>query len=479
MPVPFLIAILLLLGAVLLRSRASSSRSVTGILKVAIPIAGLLWLGMEIGRGVSTGSETLWRNDGITRTALVLAGLVPLILGLLESSSGLLSALFWSCGLLGLSAVSALPAVQWVSLILSVAPILFYGRTESGPREGILSRHPTLIFGSGLFSIGFFVFMAVHPEHPAATIALVLVLCGMGGMLGWFPFPRTVPYPGTPASFTLIFAHRILPCLIAGVLLFRLVERQLLTDYQSLLLLLAGMFSLAISSARLLKEERFSRRLVLCGCSTLSFLVLTVHFRHWEITHSSQIWSVTSNLPSASSLFASILACETMALLAITCGFRLLQRELTEECFVQPLSGIAVRCPGMALPAVCGLYSMAGLPPFPGFWWRFGLFSICLMPHRQSNVTHVMELDRTFALITICLTFVFLVNMLAHVQMIQRMFLDDPFRVREGRPSRMVQLAAAASLLLLLLLSWIPLSVGPVLEHTRPVVVDESPVESF
>jgi len=465
MPLTPFVVLLLLAGAMLIRLSAKEEWLVQS-LKTGIPLLGLGLLAYEILAAPMILSGGIWRDDSLARVAALIACVVPLVIGCLETRSDLLALVFWSSGLLVLGASSSLSLVQWAALQFAILPALFFGRTSLSFSAGVISRFPTQVLGSGLFTTGFFLLQATDVEHPAATISLILLICGLGGMLGWFPFPHVSTTGDEEVSPGAVFGKRFLPATIAGIFLFRLVERQPLTSDQSTTLAVAVMFSLGLCSARLIKEERLSRRLVLSSLSVLSCLLFAVCLRNWEAGHLHRVWEMSSNLPGATSLFVSILACETAGLLALTCGFQLLNVEREGADFVQTLAGAASKRPWTASCSLVGLLTLSGLPPFPGFWWRWGLIAACFLPHRQSNVTQIMEADRTFSLLALLITLLLISSSLGQLRLLQQILLDEPFRLRSDRCPRAIRLATTLSLLMLAGVACVPLSLSQLL--TRP-----------
>jgi len=464
MPLTPFVVLLLLVGAVLIRLGAKHERLVHW-LKIGIPLLGLGLLAYEILSVPTIISGRIWLGDSLVRVAALVACVVPLVIGCLETRPDLLALMFWSSGLLALCASSPLSLVQWAAMQFAILPTLFFGRTRPSFSAEVISRHPTQVLGSGLFTTGFFLLQTTDVEHPAATISLILMICGLGGMLGWFPFPRVSTAEDEDISPGAIFGKRFLPVAIAGTFLFRMVERQPLTSYQSTILAVAAMFSLGLCSARMIKEERLSRRLVLSSLSVLSCLLFAVCLRNWEAGHLRRIWEVSSNLPGASSLFVSILACETAGLLALTCGFQLLNVEREGADFVQTLAGAASKRPWTASCSLVGLLTLSGLPPLPGFWWRWGLITACFLPHRQSNVTQVMEADYTFALLALLMTLLLISSSLGQLRLLQQMLLDEPFRLRSDHSPRATRIATVLTLLLLAGAACVPFSLSQLLNR--------------
>lgn len=472
-PVTLIVVPLLLFAACLLRSWGARLPTMIVAIKLLIPLAAG---GIVIGHLAATsgsGGGPNWSDDSVARGVLLVSCGVPLVVGLLESSPALLATTFWSAGLLALGSLSLFPAIQWCCLQFSILPLLFYGRTSNAGRTDLVARHPTLMLGSSLFSVGFLLMSVFNVTSPAATIGLVLLLCGIGGILGWFPFPRVAGDVLEDEFVGAVFGKRFLPLLTAAVFMFRMVERQPLQAAQANLLILAAFFSLFLCGVRLLSEDRLMRRLLLGSLSTLSFLLIAVCLQNWEFAHPDRDWQLTSNFPTGRMLFISILMSETSGLLALTCGFRLFQPAEQGLHFSQTLAGSARCRPWAAATSLAGLLTLAGAPPFPGFWWRFGLVGALLLPHRQSNVTQLTEADHMFALLALLVVGLLAVNSIGHLRLMQQMLFDEPFRVRGHRSSRAVQLATGMALAWLMGIMLVPLSLANRLTRTEMIETSE------
>lgn len=463
MSILVIVALLLLVGAVGLRLAAQSSGGLVFLLKMGIPCLALGLLAVLISRTPADSLRNLWIDNGVSRTVAVVMCFTLLLLGWIEAAPGRVAALFWGAGLVCLCATVGLPMVQWASLLLCLFPMVFYGRAEGVKRLGIVSRHPALVLGSVLFTIGFWLLTSIDREHPGATIGMITLLCGMGGMLGWFPFPRLRSLSGDETSPAAIFAKRLFPCLTAAVLLLRMVERNPFGSSQMVLIALTATFSLLLCGARLLQEERLSSRLVLSSLSLFGFLLFVVCLGNWEAQNAKRDWAVTSNLPSAASLFSSILACEVIALLVLVCSLHALRTPSEEGDFSQSLAGAVQQRPLSGTIAVCSLASLAGIPPLAGFWWRLGLVSAYLLPHRQSNVTQVMEADQLYAMLGVVLTGLLILNSAGQLLLLRRMLFEDAFRLRSETPSMSTRWASGAGLLVLAVLTAYPLSLASIL----------------
>lgn len=442
------------------------------LIRMVTVMTALLVMGLLTSSVVTSPvtSGSWWRDDMIGRGCLATAATITLIVALLETSPILLAATCWSAGLLCLAGLSSLLVVQWAAIQFSIIPLLFYcSESRSGPEvnsrwRSVLAGSPQLTLGSLLYGIGFVLLAQGDSTSSTFTIGLILNLCGLGGMLGWFPFPHVAETSSDSSHSGSIFGKRFLPAMSAAVVTCRMIERNSLGPDQSNLLILAAFFSLGLLGFRLVHEDRVSRRVLLSVLSTFSFLLVAIFIQNWAWTHSGRNWQLTSNLPSGGELFVSIMICETMALLAVVAGGQLLGSETESGDYCEALSGVATQKPVQSLCLILGLMSLAGIPPFPGFWWRLMMPGLFLLPHRQSNVTEVMEADHsTMVLGCVAAAFIIL-HAVGHLQWLHRLLLDSPFRIRDVSVGRRQQLAAGIALIFLGIAFFAPLSISKVFE---------------
>lgn len=458
MPLIFAIPFILITGAVVLRGVGRADSRLARFLGLSVPLSAGAVLLLPYSAQAAGGAGDWWSPDGIFQAAAVAALLTALIAALMEGSPVLVSASLWSGGMLVLCSLSLHPILLWAAVQFSVVPLLFYDRDTAERSWQTVLRHPDLLGGSGLFGAG--TLLVFTATSALRTIGIILLLGGLGGMLGWFPFPRVVSRSRSAAFPVMVLGSRFLPLLTAGVFLERLIELRPLTDSQIFLIVVVAMFSLLICSTRLHLETRLSRRLSLAALSTLCFLVVAVCLLNWERTHPARAWSASSNLPGGRSLFISILGCEAAGILALAAGYWVLLPQGEETDFVEPLAGSVWRRPWLSLPILTGALSLAGIPPFPGCWWRFSLLAALILPHRQSILTRLSERDYGFVLLALTVLLAWIINGLGHLRLIQQLVFEEPIRLRGGGLSPGRRIAAAAALIALLAVACMPLSLG-------------------
>ncbi len=402
----------------------------TPALRCCVGVGGLAGFGLwSLAITQPDAADAFWLNDSLSRAVMLTVSTTAVVLALLNSSPVTLSHFCWSAGLCGLAASSSHPLLLWAAFQFSILAILFFGRT-AGDSVPLWKRHSTSLIGSGLFTVGLLLLLLTHPASPPSVVGTILLIGGMGGALGWFPFPRTHLHEDMKDPVDAAFGQRILPAFTAGVVIWRLTHSLALSDQQSFLFVMAALFSLAMSSLRLFDESRLSRRLVLTAFATLSYLIVAAFLQNWEQGHPAQGWSASTNLPGPATLFTSILLCESLVLLLLTTGLRCLNHDRTGADAVDVLAGGARRQPFASVPIILGLASLSGMPPLPGFWWRCGLVMTCLLPHRQSSLTMINERDNSMSLLAAALLLLMILNCLGNLRMLERVLFEHPFRLR-------------------------------------------------
>lgn len=383
--------------------------------------------------------------------------------------------ILWNAGLLVLCSLSTHPVLLWLAIQLTLAPrFIVPGRatpsstsTSGAPHSRHVLRRLTSLewTGSGLFTIGLLLLVWFSREGEAASeaaemgtgIALLLLVCGLGGLLGWFPFPRVACAGEDDSQVAATFGQSLLPVLVAVVFLYQIVDGVGLTAQQMMLLAVPGMFSLLIASSRLMWENRLALRLRLSAMTLMSLGVLAVCLIALDGGSSvdSDPESLT-NVPGGRTILMTLLCAETAAWLTLLFGGLLLSSD-TGVDYDEILGGALLRRPVPAAIMLLGLFSLAGIPPLPGFWWRFNLLVAWMLPSHPSVLTGVVEPNRAATTLACLFLLLWIVTALGHLRLVRTLILVAPFRVRtEPRPLRL-WLGAAFSLLLLTASFLIPL----------------------
>lgn len=196
--------------------------------------------------------------------------------------------------------------------------------------------------------------MAEQGNRMILVFALVFIIVGLAFKLGAVPFHMWVPdvYHGAPTAVTLYISTA--PKLAAFAMLMRLLVDGLIGlqgEWQEILILLA-ILSLATGNLIAIAQANIKRMLAYSAISHIGFLLLGV--------------LSGTDVGYAASMFYAI----TYVLMGLG-GFGmviLLSRAGFEADKLDDYKGLNQRSPWFAFIMLILMFSMAGVPPFLGFW---------------------------------------------------------------------------------------------------------------
>jgi NADH-quinone oxidoreductase subunit N len=200
---------------------------------------------------------------------------------------------------------------------------------------------------------------ASRANDPLLTFGIVFIVAGLAFKLGVVPFHMWVPdvYEGAPTAMTLFIGSA--PKIAAFGFIMRILADALgsaVADWQAMLVILA-VLSLAIGNIAAIAQTNLKRMLAYSTISHMGFLLLGV-------------LAGTKN-GYASSMFY------VMAYVLMTLGafgmIMLLSRAGFEAEEIDDFKGLNKRSPFYAVLMLFIMFSMAGIPPFIGFWAKLAV----------------------------------------------------------------------------------------------------------
>ncbi|RPH61387.1 MAG: NADH-quinone oxidoreductase subunit NuoN [Burkholderiales bacterium] len=199
------------------------------------------------------------------------------------------------------------------------------------------------------------------------TFGVVFVVAGLAFKLGAVPFHMWLPdvYHGSPTATTLLIAAA--PKLAAFAIAFRLLVEALIgvaADWQQMLMLLA-IASLAVGNIVAIAQSNFKRMLAYSTMSHVGFVLLGL-----------LSGVVGGNMASANGAYGSALFYVITYVLTTLGTFglvMLLARQGFEADQIDDLKGLNQRSPWMALVMLIMMFSLAGIPPFVGFYAKLAV----------------------------------------------------------------------------------------------------------
>ena len=194
-------------------------------------------------------------------------------------------------------------------------------------------------------------------SHLLYTFGLVFVLIGLAFKLGVVPFHMWVPdvYHGAPTPVTLFIGSA--PKLAAFAMAIRLLTDGLgglAGEWQTMLVLLS-VASMAIGNLVAIAQTNMKRMLAYSTISHMGFMLLGLLSAHTSGYAASMFYVIVYAMMSMGAFGAIIV----------------LSSANSESDRLQDFAGLAKRSPWIAFLMLIIIFSLAGVPPFAGFWAKW------------------------------------------------------------------------------------------------------------
>ena len=196
------------------------------------------------------------------------------------------------------------------------------------------------------------------------SLGLVLIISGVAFKLSAAPFHMWTPdvYEGSPTSVTTVLIT--LPKLAALIVLVNLLlypfQNQTITWVP--IIIIISILSMAIGSISALKQDNLKRLFAFSTIANIGYVMIGLA-------------SVNDEAIKASFLYMFIY---TLATLGIFSFIMILRREDRQLVTVSDISGISKSKPLLALSVAILLLSLAGIPPFGGFFGKLFIFTAAI-----------------------------------------------------------------------------------------------------
>jgi NADH-quinone oxidoreductase subunit N len=362
--ITYLLSQATLVGAFLLSLGLSSMdpRVVLHGTVVLDPMASLLKMGVYITTAVAfLYSRQYLRERNLFRGEFFLLGLFAVLGMMVLISAHSLITVYLGLELMSL-ALYAMVAMQRDSGTASEAAMKYF--VLGAMASAMLLYGMSILYGlTGSLDLGE-IAQAVQVGEGGAGIvlvfALVFMLIGVAFKLGAVPFHMWIPdvYHGAPTAVTLFVSTA--PKLAAFAMLMRLMVNglgEIHGQWQDILILL-GILSVAVGNVVAIAQSNIKRMLAYSGISHIGFLLFGV------LTGTAEGFSAAMFYALAYVLMG--LASFGMVILLSRAGF--------ESDSLDDFRGLNERSPWFAFMMLVVMFSMAGVPPFLGFWAKLAVF---------------------------------------------------------------------------------------------------------
>ena len=273
--------------------------------------------------------------------------------------------------------------------------------------------------------------IAASPETTLLLTGTVFAVAGIAFKFGAAPFHMWVPdtYQGAPTPITLFIGSA--PELASFALAFRLLEGAVgpLDDRWRLLIAGLAVASLAIGNLIALVQGNLKRMLAYSAVSHIGFVFLG--FAGGSATgYAAAMFYVISYAIMSAAAFGAIIVLSNQ-------GF--------EADRIDDFKGLNARSPWLAALVLCIMFSLAGIPPFLGFWAKLAVLRAAI----EGGMLWLAIVGIVFAV----------VGAFYYLRVVKVMYFDDPVGELEPRNDRPLQVAFGVNALALLVLGifWNPL----------------------
>ena len=201
-------------------------------------------------------------------------------------------------------------------------------------------------------------------DNLILSLGLVLIISGVAFKLSAAPFHMWTPdvYEGSPTSVTTVLIT--LPKLAALIVLVNLLlypfQNQTITWVP--IIIIISIFSMAIGSISALKQDNLKRLFAFSTIANIGYVMIGLA-------------SVNDEAIKASFLYMFIY---TLATLGVFSFIMILRREDRQLVTVSDISGLSRSKPLLALSVAFLLLSLAGIPPFGGFFGKLFIFTAAI-----------------------------------------------------------------------------------------------------
>jgi len=200
-----------------------------------------------------------------------------------------------------------------------------------------------------------------------AVFAMVFIVAGLAFKFGAVPFHMWVPdvYHGAPTPVTLLITSA--PKLAALALALRLLVDAMpdLNNYWQQMMIVISIASIFLGNLVAIAQSNFKRMLAYSSIAHMGYLFLGLVAANPEGFTAAMFYTVTYAIMSAGG-FAAIV---------------LMSRAGFEAENIADFKGLNSRNPWFAFMILILMFSMAGIPPFVGFWAKVGVFEALIDVH--------------------------------------------------------------------------------------------------
>ncbi len=287
--------------------------------------------------------------------------------------------------------------------------------------SGLLLYGISLVYGfSGTMEFGKLAGLLSDPAHgsPGLIVGVVFVIAGLAFKVSAVPFHMWTPdvYEGAPTPVTAFIATA--PKVASMALLLRVMASpfgHLLVQWQQIIILVS-ILSMLLGALAAIGQRNIKRLMAYSSIGHMGYALIGLAAGSQAGLRGVLIYMLTYVFMTAGT-FACILAMRRRG--------RMLEQ-------ISDLSGLSRTDPGLALAFAIFMFSMAGIPPFAGFWGKYFIFTSAV----QSGLW-------TLAVIGVLIS---VVGAFYYIRIIKVIYFDAAEAAFDARPTALSVVAGAGAL---------------------------------
>jgi NADH-quinone oxidoreductase subunit N len=325
----------------------------------------------------------------------------------------------------------ALVALQRDSRSASEAAVKYF--VMGGLASGFLLYGISLVYGvtGSILIDDIALYLTNNDANLMIQFGLVFIVVGIGFKFGAAPFHMWLPdiYHGSPSSITAYIAS--VPKIAAFGLLFRVLESSLgqASEHWTPMIMMLAILSVVLGNIVALIQSNLKRMLSYSAIAHIGYFLLGISIGNDEAY-------------AASMFYIIVYAIMTLA------GFGIIIFMSTQDKDYQEISdlrGMGRYHPWYALMFGLVMVSMAGIPPFIGFWPKLEIFRLLVIND------HVI-----MAVVAIAFS---VVGLVYYLKVIKEMFFVEVSEAPVISESRSLKIALSVNCLLLIIFGLMPDSI--------------------
>lgn len=296
-------------------------------------------------------------------------------------------------------------------------------------------------------------------------VALVLIFAGLGFKLAAVPFHFYAPdvYQGTNSWNAGLLS--IIPKAAGLVALIRILSHTMpgYEGFGQTVALILAMVTMTAGNVLALLQTNVRRMLAYSGVAHAGYMLVGIAVGFWESWNPSDRTSALG-LPVGIQAAVYYLIAYSIVSAGLFAVLVFLARPGKEIEHIEDLTGLWKSQPWLAIATAVFLFSLAGIPPLPGFWGKLALFAGALSVRDPS--AGISYSNPSFVVLAVVGMVNAAIGAVYYLRIIALMFLHDPLSTPQPRGGRPAMAAVTLCAIVTILFG---LQSRPVLDLLREV----------